>query len=77
MERALSRSRIVVIAAIVVLVVGVHVALGGLLTASGVPIHWIIGALLALILIHVVVLRRHHAKRRKHGTGPGRVHPDA
>jgi uncharacterized membrane protein AbrB (regulator of aidB expression) len=77
MERALSRSRIAVVAAVVLLIVGVHVALGGLLTASGVPLHWIIGGLLALVLIHFVFLHRHQAKRRKHGRGPVRVHPDA
>ncbi|WP_159053877.1 DUF2218 domain-containing protein [Streptomyces sp. AS58] len=54
--------------AVIVLVVAVHLGLGGLLMASGPATHWVIGAVLAIILLHVIggfVLRRSKTRRTR------------
>ncbi|GAA3776447.1 hypothetical protein GCM10022206_14070 [Streptomyces chiangmaiensis] len=52
--------------AVIALVVAIHLSLGGLLMASGPGTHWVIGAVLAIILLHVLggfVIRRRKIRR--------------
>ncbi|MFD8033955.1 DUF2218 domain-containing protein [Streptomyces sp. NPDC059717] len=54
--------------AIIVLVVAVHLGLGGLLMASSPGTHWVIGVVMAIILLHVLsgfVIRRRKTRRTR------------
>ncbi|MFE7788685.1 hypothetical protein [Streptomyces sp. NPDC057460] len=52
------------VVAIIALVVAVHVALAGLLLASGPWKHWVIGTVLGIILLKVTHVLGHLAIRR-------------
>ncbi|MEE1672173.1 DUF2218 domain-containing protein (plasmid) [Streptomyces sp. WAC07094] len=54
--------------AIIVLVVAVHLGLGGLLVASSWGTHWVIGVVMAIIVLHVLsglVIRRRKPRRTR------------
>ncbi|MDX2709362.1 hypothetical protein PV350_41960 [Streptomyces sp. PA03-6a] len=60
------------VAAVVVLVVGAHLGLGGLLLTSGPWKHWAVGALVAVVLAKTVFLLLRRGRNRGH-RGPGRT----